>query len=438
MNKTLLGRPKPYEHESLANYTFRLAEANSCQPKWILEKFGKPRWSLSNLNLFHEEVINRVSKVTAHPVQTITDMTIHDKHASYTSARFCPECLLESQYERIYWNNSKILTCEKHEIYLIGECTICQKKLTSEAIINGKCTCGYKRTNLKAVPCTQKDILDNQLRMYKALGIISYNDDFYEDFGYLPIKEYPAFFDFLKEMINSGDKMKEKITSGHTDILYELKTVKLIEQMTKDWPKSFIDFLDDFNQLKHNDYFIRELGTTFSPLDIIPYSRWAFVNVCLLSYLKKTYSLGFLSKRLKNFLIEDDFLPIQNANIIICDSDILSNLAKSINNSDCIPLAEITNILISLLQFTVINISTEGYSTIINIYKAFKELDISIKDILYMIKVDNIEVRIAMPMRHLGDFYIPTLKSKEILLRLALSRVVSRKSLSDGDLEVSV
>jgi hypothetical protein len=63
---------------------------------------------------------------------------------------FCPKCVEQSTYHRANWSLTHHTYCYKHLIYLIENCSSCQKKIKIEDVTKGKC--GYCNSLLKHSP----------------------------------------------------------------------------------------------------------------------------------------------------------------------------------------------------------------------------------------------------------------------------------------------
>lgn len=149
----LLKYPKPYINESLANYIYRLSEANSTKFIYVLEYFGINKIyniSMNTINKINEkDILERISADTNNTYEEINLLTINNYYVDKLSRRetyfkgqasyFCPECLKEKHYHQIHWVLNKGGICTKHNIGLINKCDECNSMITVRDVVSGMC-----------------------------------------------------------------------------------------------------------------------------------------------------------------------------------------------------------------------------------------------------------------------------------------------------------
>jgi len=138
MNQSVLFHPIPYSNESLANYIIRIKDINCLELKWIYERLDLPKSKyLHQFNLIQKEgTLIGLSNFTCLEVERIKSMTLNkyfhlstfkesndDEYFCYYvisngTSKYCPMCLTEKQYHRLYWQLRKIRVCLKHKINL--------------------------------------------------------------------------------------------------------------------------------------------------------------------------------------------------------------------------------------------------------------------------------------------------------------------------------
>ncbi len=191
----LLNRPRPSKYQSLASYIRKVSDANHCESlSWM-----KSLWGISKGSITLEKMNCDIADITIKAIKEYIDITdeelrtisidqfgvglwissnkngvqvdrsnfVNEKHT-----KFCPKCLEEQSYHKIYWQLKDILVCLDHNTILIEKCENCDSKIVVEDVINGFCSkCGF---NLKAclqLKCNDNQIIRNQIRLYMAYGI---------------------------------------------------------------------------------------------------------------------------------------------------------------------------------------------------------------------------------------------------------------------------
>ncbi|MDG0789936.1 TniQ family protein [Cohnella ginsengisoli] len=101
----------------------------------------------------------------------MTDKLIDNRVYEKEKTKYCPSCLQENFYHRLYWDISFVTACESHNCYLIDRCTNCSKKITMSNLMQNSCSCGQIFTCMTAgVPSEiimetqrviQRTLLDN-------------------------------------------------------------------------------------------------------------------------------------------------------------------------------------------------------------------------------------------------------------------------------------
>lgn len=130
--KPLKNRPTMYNDESVEGFVYRLATINYVPTNYL--ELGKLT-STSNT----EQITNYITSIEVlSGVKIIEGNLMHDWNKDYftipgwnmkQSSRFCPKCLSDRSYHRLYWGFSFITHCSLHQVYLIERCSYCKKRL---------------------------------------------------------------------------------------------------------------------------------------------------------------------------------------------------------------------------------------------------------------------------------------------------------------------
>lgn len=270
MSFKLLRHPKPYEYENLANYLERLSEENCCKKELLLKEFKIPiRKSHKSINeKIKVESIKLISNATNKDESVIKGMMLNQfdlwknfndlkgkyffkEYIKLDTSKYCPLCLKENRYQRLYWQLQPISICLKHNIILLEHCIKCNKILTIEEINNGTCRCGADLSRMPFIRCYNSEILNIQLKIYEIFGITKNN---YECQFFSKFKRNTDFIEFivllywlidLKKSLYSNLEKKDIKMNGSIkvfSILFEMAKV------LKEWPYSFHSLIKDLSQ----------------------------------------------------------------------------------------------------------------------------------------------------------------------------------------------
>lgn len=171
MIKLPLNRTIPKENESLFSYLHRLALANYYDHLGSMFTELKSAAFVENCNEIHpdlywvafikefllkmevdigELVVNKFDGLLVRRACG-SNQRRHNHRLYYHrySTKFCPDCLNEDFYHRLYWDVSYITTCTKHKKNLITKCTNCDKVIHLSRLMRNECQCGKKYTAMK-------------------------------------------------------------------------------------------------------------------------------------------------------------------------------------------------------------------------------------------------------------------------------------------------
>lgn len=167
-------RTKPLEGESMWSFIFRLLRLNGIPLLAFLNTIKTTgthyvqRDDLGLLEYIPTNLIDivRISEMTGCSVNELLGTTVNNvlktfgvndnvEHARLMSGviqsnyRFCPKCLHDSSYHRLFWKIGHITVCPKHGISLLDRCHDCKKTIKFREIVDldGCPHCGHRLSN---------------------------------------------------------------------------------------------------------------------------------------------------------------------------------------------------------------------------------------------------------------------------------------------------
>ncbi len=417
MSLKFLRYPRPFNYESLSNYIYRLARENYCQESWIYNELKLSTFTrISDFNYeYKDNVLDLISKATQNYIEDIKNMTVHrfsfgswpvrygfKASLSYINivdsnhSKFCPLCLREQYYHRIFWSLYPISVCINHNSYLYTKCSVCGKNVTCKEIIFGKCDCGFSLIESKPIYCNDAIILRSQKRIYKMFRLYDICDhinldevishEFYVSIVQhlkLIMKEY-KITDFFGQYKYLPDRLKTFTTQIYAEYLIE------------SWPDNFLNLISFFNK----DYFI-SISNSINPLyiilgleDIIKKNN--FLYNALWIYFQKNYNIHFFRNILKTSIIEGKYISVtiaakyfqMNYRSIIKNFNIYR-----LNNIDYVSIEDILYVLLVFVKRGTLFNKEIGYINI-NHYKLKSMPSLTIYDIYKLVIKGNIVVKI--------------------------------------------
>nr|WP_298472920.1 TniQ family protein [uncultured Psychrobacillus sp.] len=216
------------DHESLYSFLHRLAIVNHYEHFGSMFKEYKMSSYDDNCNEIHADLfwVSFITdllyqmKIDIQPliVNQYDDLLVRkNMESSYRrisyrkyyhrySTKFCPECLKEDFFHRIYWDVSYVTTCVQHNIDLISNCTTCGEYVRMSRLMRDSCMCGAGYTTMIAKntdPITsevqnvfQEFLLGKRKKIVRA------------DYNILSSEEYLEFFYFFSLLIHGLDSNK--------------------------------------------------------------------------------------------------------------------------------------------------------------------------------------------------------------------------------------
>ena len=279
----LLARPRPYRYESLSSYIKRVAYDNYCSPSWIRELWEISYFtttSRANCNITDQtfNAIKNTIDISDQEIRTIdinqfgvglwesndeNYLQINKKYfIDENNTKFCPKCLEEQNYHKIYWHLKDILVCLEHNLELIDKCVNCGFHLRVENVIDGICQkCGFKLKNSKHIKCNEDLILRNQIHLYTAYGIEYYGNKSKVDSSIdHDMKYYLYLYNFIYNFIVENKNYfynvsKSKYIVKIKEYSLDLHAAVCTENIINNLPSTFISLLDDMlKAIEYNGY----------------------------------------------------------------------------------------------------------------------------------------------------------------------------------------
>ncbi|WP_059172002.1 TniQ family protein [Bacillus sp. FJAT-27445] len=275
----MLFYPEPYPNETLLSLIGRMANEHLMEnPKWIfktIEAQTSLKIGENLINWVTDEVLKEISVFLGISQEVVYSLTfvrhlemlgfeVENKEKNqwflYSKTRYCPICVGEKNYQRKNWVICQSIMCRKHNVYLLDKCLDCQNIISTNEIIQNKCSkCHTVLSNSVSVKCDEplfnfyQEIIDsailNNLFVYKHTWIK-------DSQTFLKVLEFLSLW--VAQLLNSKD-----LSIPSLGIIYDgkalernhLKNSKTIEQticlythtfnIINNWPEEFYSFLDN-------------------------------------------------------------------------------------------------------------------------------------------------------------------------------------------------
>lgn len=462
--KRLLRTPIPYPYESLGNYYFRLAYNNCVDIKLLNKKINCLNSKyLSYYNYINDErILSNIGEASNLDISTIKEMTIHSfnfwnndyetffKRIIYDDeSRYCPKCLEENIYHRIYWQLIPIRICLKHELFLLDKCKKCGKKIIVDDIVKGQCICGTKLSEGNVLSCNDDLIIQVQKKLYKSFGIKESlpNDYSFDLLGYRnnQMIVFIVFFTWLIESNSDAFKKIGLLRNDNSDI--HQSCLKFIEIILSNYPNQLTELLDIINNNimkfvnecdKNNLYYnLFNLTNPLFCLNLVknyPFhiefdhamDYLKFFNGVLFKYYKDRYNKEFFKRRLKdlrNSLENKHFYSwFQYSNMNIDHN--IANYLESISAEDRRTMTDhISKYMKYFIENGELITNKTGYISIAELVEIYKPFKITVLEIFTEMKRRKIIADIYPLNDGIESIYVPEILTKKILLKLALKKL---------------
>lgn len=448
----LISRCTPYEYESLPNYISRLAKSNFCTIRWMCDffeiKISKIEKILNCNSDNLQKIVGRLASKTGLEKSEIIKMTLelYKPYASLSHTFYCPQCLGENHYHRIYWCLEKIKVCHIHNTYLLDQCTNCGQPVSIEDIIYGKCSCGQKLNECDSILCDNQQLINLQLLYYRACEVLTYELNKKVDiFYHLKKREFLEVYDFIYSFVkyyyslishklnykdlDTEDGLKNEIckifVSWPTYLYYLMDTINnefwywQNYLPAKDYRKK-VKKVGNFDKevCRYNPSLILKMPTLSSSLEcgIGNLPKAEILYKAYLEYFEKNFGINFLKQRLlinhikpcqDNYLSAIEVYSLFVNNIFFKQFERkyydainidVEKFKTSLFKKEFVLLEDVFNFIGYFLEkgkfLSLSEIQNPEYYTILRIYGQFKTFGIDYNDIFDMVKKYNLQIKI--------------------------------------------
>lgn len=323
--------------ESLLSLVFRLTEANVYEsPSRIINGLtDSPKHNptpdvlsdpntfriLSYLNKCSEDdifstTIHRFTKFFPNAKNSpLMDSSMMKNYIRRSSTRYCPLCIRESGYHRIYWDMLPITICLKHKVILKNACPLCKRPVTVYRVLRNKCVCGKDLLSVNTVSiASYPEAIYNQLFIQTLLEVneFEYFDNFPNSFNSpatgldapdffkllrifsIVLRKLPQSSEFLKlgnitSEAFDGIDAKKRVSNVTNFILINSAVSILLE-----WPQKFYEFLDDYSTIDLAEHRTIQIQKAFGGLkellfDKLDNEMFEFIHSAYSDYLNERW-----------------------------------------------------------------------------------------------------------------------------------------------------
>lgn len=350
----LVKRCIPKKYESLSSYIKRVAEANYCNQFKIKSLWKIPsHWSAARVNCNLTDQTCRAIKETANLTLEIvkaldidhfgddvwkctSDNYLQIDRSNFvndTKTKFCPQCLKENHYHKLFWQLKDILVCLEHHIALIECCVNCGSNVKVEDVIDGFCSkCGVNLEDAERKVCSENIITSNQVHLYKAYGIKLFDEtEKTYDCADPDIKYYLHLYNFIFNYIIGNKRYFYRISNNMNIIKLneyseELQAAASVEKIIENSPAAFISLLDDIlGAIKHksftnaSDYILNPV-MLIKDLKLGAFQRsykYQSLFIAVKDYFNNHEKLTQFVKRFGDDIIGDKYITTKKAHFLL-------------------------------------------------------------------------------------------------------------------------
>lgn len=175
--KKFLNQTTPKINESLYSFLFRTAIVNHFDHLGtILKDIGPIPYTISCNYLdegksWYQPIMKiiQMTNINAYPLtlnqydylffQNVELGKQQERFIYYrSSSKYCPECLKEHMFHRLYWDISIVTICLKHQKHLMEICPACKTKTRISRLMQDTCICGHKFSNYRNTDIIPHDV----------------------------------------------------------------------------------------------------------------------------------------------------------------------------------------------------------------------------------------------------------------------------------------
>lgn len=200
-----LFKPKSLPEESLYSYLYRFAQGNNIDSLAVLaggeiisnlnytidnKQFREIKDIVEDEHMFESMLLNKYNFNFLRFEKNVQSKKVRDYYLNNTT-RFCPVCLEEKNYHRMFWDVRIITACSKHKCYLLDKCSKCYSKVKIKNLLSGACECGkayqmIETTHVESEIMRSQEIIFHSLisntPIKTTLGELYKSDDFFSLF----------------------------------------------------------------------------------------------------------------------------------------------------------------------------------------------------------------------------------------------------------------
>lgn len=363
--KPLLIRTKILPYESLSSLVYRLTQANFYDYTGRINGLIDLRQTFRNKDLLSDRgILKKLSLINGCSEDEVFNISVHrfaryfsnqnsdvldsdamDNFVLHSRTQYCPLCLKESGYHRIFWDLLPVTVCLKHEVILQSVCPTCKRTVTVNWVLRNKCECGEDLLSANPVfiaPYTE--VIRNQFFIQSLLGINELNDlkivsgiqnspaadlstsDFFKVlkiFSTLILKKLPGSSMFLKLGSITAEPLDKIAIKNRTLSFTNFILINSAASILLDWPQKFYEFLEEYSTINRSKRWNTGVQKSFGGLkelllDKLDAKRFEFVYNAYYNYLNEEWTGGHFNHSIKHHLPEN--LKIQKKHITIYEA----------------------------------------------------------------------------------------------------------------------
>lgn len=347
--KQLLIRAKIRPYESLSSVVYRLTQANFYDHTGRIHRLiDLPQKSGRNKDALNDRIVikqlafinncseNEIFNATVHRfTKYFSDGTFGENGSKAvknfvvsSNTRYCPLCLEEFGYYKIYWELLPVSICTVHGVILNDVCPKCHRPVEVNWLLGGKCKCGGDLLSVDPVYVTScSDVIRNQSFIQDRLEIHEPKNPEVAYWNYSPVTKLsaPDFFKLLNlfsALILNKLPSSSKFLKAPAELLDQMTMNNGISNLTNfivmhstvsillDWPQKFYEFLEEYGTIdrsKRYDTGVQKYfgGIKESLLDKLDAEKFGFIHHAYAKYLNEQWTGGHLNDRIKVFNLPD-------------------------------------------------------------------------------------------------------------------------------------
>ncbi len=160
--------------ESLVSYSYRVSKANfyastqSLASGWKLNilQFNRNSFTDKSINAIHE--VTGISKKRLHLMNEsslieVFGVEFYDLYVIRNQFKYCPVCICESRYHKLFWMLEPVTCCLKHKCFLRDSCSMCHARISIRGLMTNFCDeCGHLFSARDSINVSDRFLLQTQ------------------------------------------------------------------------------------------------------------------------------------------------------------------------------------------------------------------------------------------------------------------------------------